>query len=265
MVIRAKRLKKSTRLDIHPDLFVAPRSRLKLSRARDRNLIFVETKEGRRKATFPIGWENERGIETYEKEIGFSENEIESLVKIKEASVVGRPLRVLDAGAGKYIFLSDLRRILGANAELEGLGIARPLTEKQLLELKEPELIKELNLEGPPSAKVIKANTALFHKFKERTESNNLRTHVGLAETHQFSKKFDLIFSVGMFGYSLNTEQAVKNTLNHLASNGEAFLVFRNRYNPMKPEFAAELKRLGFSIEPMKKGRQRTAYRFKRL
>jgi len=135
---------------------------------------------------------------------------------------------------------------------------------KRLLELTEPETIKKLNLEGSLSNKVIEANTALFHEFTERTKSNNLKTHIGLAETHQFSKKFDLIFSVGMLGYVLNTEQAVKNTLKHLAPKGEAFLVFRNRYNPMTSQFINQIRKLGFSVEPMNKGRVRTAYRFQK-
>ncbi len=67
-----------------------------------------------------------------------------------------------------------------------------------------------------------------------------------------------------MLGYALNTEQAVKNILRQLAPNGEAFLVFRNRHNPMASDFIAKIQKLGFSIKPMKKGTQRTAYRFER-
>ncbi|MCX6802330.1 MAG: hypothetical protein NT067_04425 [Candidatus Diapherotrites archaeon] len=166
-------------------------------------------------------WEKDKGISQYEQYFGFagkrSKGSVKGIVEAKSAAL-GRPVRVLDVGCGNCYFLAELGDLFGNRVDLEGISLAKPLTPKKWSEESEKMRVPLRHLEWEGALR------QMNREFHERIKAKELTVHTGLAETHDYGKKFDLIFSVETIRRSINPVKALVNTLGQLAAGGEAFI-----------------------------------------
>jgi SAM-dependent methyltransferase len=178
----------------------------------------------------PLGWSIRRSVGAYNHALRLEKHgtSIEKIVERKIAENGGKPIDILDVGCGHCIFLKQLKERFGDRVNLEGITLARPLPARDIKKLAD-------TLPKPASRRQRKAHEAYIGKIKRtiadskefhrRVRRHNIKVHVGLAETHDYGKKYDLIFSVAAFSKS-DVRQALRNTLAHLKEGGEAYLEF---------------------------------------
>ncbi len=200
---------------------------------------------------FRVSWPRYRGISEYESVLGLKPGRLKELIEKRMQGAKNGKVDVLDIGCGTGIFLAQLKKEFGERVNAEGIALARPvgakriknlhelLSQKKRLSLKEKNWLKLLEVQG--------------EKFRERTGKSGIKVHTGLAETHDYKKKFDLIFSSEALLYAVNPVQALENSLNHLKTGGEAFLHFGIN-NPLKKKQVTErLMAQGIEVTPLGK------------
>jgi len=168
-------------------------------------------------------WPNTRGVERYEVNLWLKRHRL-SVQSIVEGKVreTGRPLKLLDVGCGRGIFLAELAERLGNAVELHGITVSRPANRKTIERMEKSLLERDiLTVSDAEHFRVLKLKA---DNFRKRVKENKLSIHTGLAETHSYGAKFDLVFSVQSLMYSSVPNQALENTLNHLNKGGEAYL-----------------------------------------
>lgn len=194
-------------------------NQLKKNRAKDRSYKL--------KPRIELGrwWQKSRGITDYERFLSLSNRKQPSIKQIvkKKLKEKRKKVNVLDVGCGSGVFLSELKKDFKEKINTEGISLARPLTPNQVKKLEKKPEIKKAYPTGSRNF-FIKRMEKKRKKFHQRIKEKNIKVHTGLAETHSFEKKFDLIFSVQCFRYTIKPMLALKNTLNHLKKGGEAFL-----------------------------------------
>jgi len=203
---------------------------------------------------FNMGWPMHRDISQYETLLGMSKGSIKEIVARRAKS--GK-VKVLDIGCGAGIFLKELKAHFGQSIEAHGVVLARPLSEKAI-----ERLSVKIRAE---SGKLPQKDAAWLdmlreerRSFEKRINEGGLNVHVGLAETHSYGKKFDLIFSVHSLTYAVAPMRALINSLNHLRLGGEAFIHFGINDPLKKKETILFLQQRGFAVEKLGRG----AYHF---
>jgi len=186
--------------------------------------------------------------------------------------------RVLDLGCGHGEFLQEIGSKFIGKFDLHGLTLARQPSTR-LLSKAEEKIAKHREKTPNPKAKndvftgkelnYLMANKPLSPHRKMMLEELGLKTHVGLAETYKWGKlKFDLIFSTQAMIHAINPEQALKNTLSHLALNGEAFIEIHPSQNSLKKrEMISWLEKKGIEVKTIKEPEiedDKIAYKFTR-
>jgi SAM-dependent methyltransferase len=172
--------------------------------------------------TFNSGVRNNRSISEYEEILGLGPESIRKLFlqKIKSHGKIN----VLDVGCGAGVFLSQAGRLAHWKANVEGITVGKPVGKQSIKELKkEAGLLFRLKPSSILGFGRLGLNRAALESNAKKSKIN---FHTGLAETHSYGKKFDLIFSVNTFQYFINKKLALINTLNHLKNGGQAYLHF---------------------------------------
>jgi SAM-dependent methyltransferase len=185
---------------------------------------------GKGRAVYMNVYRKDRGVREYEDLLHLGKDRL-SLKDIVQRHIDAkkRPVRILDVGCGNAKFLSELREIFGDRVVLEGIALARPFSPEKVEEIMHEHLkgknrlIKRLFAEN--AVEEAKA-------FWERVKKHRLKVHVGLAETHKYEQKYDLIFSTTTFVHAVDVGRVLINTLNHLAEGGEAYIQCGSR-NPL--------------------------------
>ncbi|GEM_PF-4351674 len=201
----------------------------------------------KRAGQLPQNWNNRRRISNYDELLLFKEKGT-SVVEIvqKKLSESKRPVAVLDVGCGEAIFLKELKEKFGDKIEAEGITLARPLSPKKLEEIIEA-LPKSMGKKRRArEAKLIKSIINDSKNFRNRTRKHSIKVHTGLAETHKYGKKYDLIFSVSAF-LGTDVHRATMNTLAHLRKGGEAYIEFGQQR--LTKEEKEELRRNGIEVK----------------
>lgn len=209
---------------------------------------------------FIESWAHRRGIKEYERRI-FGEKKGVLIDIIRRRLEQRKQLSVLDVGCGSCRFLAELRRFFGDKLELHGITLALPFSPKQLEKLKE----KSEERRGFALSEEEKKNFTKIKKLSEairrRVKKGGIKVHIGFAETHNYGKKFDLIFSAEAFVHMINPFQALENTLNHLKAGGQAYISFGVRDILVEePEIRKRLIEQGIEIVSLSPG----AYIFRR-
>jgi SAM-dependent methyltransferase len=210
-----------------------------------------------------IGYPHNRGIAKYESQLrlGRRNPSIEQIVRQKIEERDGR-INVLDIGCATQEFGAALVEKFGQGVRMEGITLARPFAPEKIDEIKERlDGTEGLSNRARLKLELRKTDSAAFYS---RAKATGIVTHAGLAETHDYGRKFDLIFSVYSLMYAMEPRMALANTLNHLKVGGEAFLEFgiQPDYGRWlrQPETAGLLKSKGIRMERL----GRLQYHFKR-
>ena len=181
-------------------------------------------------------WSNTRCISNYDELLLLKEKgtPVVEIVKRKLSESKG-PVAALDVGCGEAIFLKELKERFGDKIEAEGITLARPLAPRKLEEMIDA-LPKSMGKKRRArEAKLIKSIMADSKHFRNRAKKHKIVVHTGLAETHDYGKKYDLIFSVSAF-LGTDVHRATMNTLAHLREGGEAYIEFGPRHLDKRDE-----------------------------
>jgi len=201
---------------------------------------------------------------------------------------------VLDVGSGFGVFLNDLMldfaegkkrprietgsgigdrsREVRGRVKATGLVVAKPFDAGEINRLRgelleaysktHPEVKDwhQMPLKFQAQLEVLETEGVIA---REREKKNELDVRVGLAETYQFGKKFDLIFSHWAFDYMVDSGKAFRNVLEHLAPGGEAFISFSaNETVVLKNR--VWLAKQGIGIKKLGRKNNRNCFRFYR-
>ncbi len=209
---------------------------------------------------FIRSWAYRRGVKGYNKSI-FGQKRGE-LIRVIERRLKGRKrLSILDVGCGSCRFLAELRRIFKDRIELHGITLAMPFSPEKLEQLRKKVEAERKRPLDEEEKRVFEEVKQASMKIRERIKKHGIKVHIGLAETHKYREKYDLIFSTETFVHTINPLQALENTLNHLKRGGEAYINFGVAdFLKGNPELKERLERQGINITELARG----AYCFRR-
>jgi len=187
-------------------------------RAEDRSYRFTRKGGFRHR----LGWPRHRDVRSYESTLKLrGKKPIVRIVQDKLREKSGK-IDVLDVGCGAGVFLSELKAGFGKDINAEGITLASPLSPKGVEKL--GERVSKGGRVGFIDRLALKKLEIEGGRFHTRAKEGEITVHTGMAETHDYGRKYDLVFSVESIMHTVNPLMVLTNTINHLKAGGDAYL-----------------------------------------